>query len=79
MRKNKPQIPITEEQQYEGQYRSWLNDSHYWIEQESHNHICKWCGKWEPICSDSSTLCMKNPEILRILSYVDNPTKKLET
>jgi len=74
MIKRQPRPIISEQNEYEIQFFSWLHDSHYWIENENcDGMICKWCGKFALQSLNSSRLCMKNPEILRILSKEDNP------
>jgi hypothetical protein len=74
MIKRQPRPIISETKEYENQFFSWLHDSHYWIEDEKcDGAICKWCGAIALPLLNSSRLCMKNPEILRILSKEDNP------
>ena len=72
MIKRQPRPIISEQNEYENQFYSWLNDSHYWIEHETGNYSCKWCGTIMLPSLNTSRLCMKNPEILRILSKEDN-------
>lgn len=66
---------ISEENTYNNQFFSWLNDSHYWIQQSEFAFTCKWCAATMPQSLNDSRLCERNPEILRILSKQDNPIK----
>lgn len=66
MIKKLPQIPISEENEFQNQFYSWLNNSHYWVEQSSTVCVCKWCNIIMPIELERSVLCKNNPEILKI-------------
>jgi hypothetical protein len=62
----KPKYVLSDEQQFEIQVKSWLNDSHYWTEGQNGLICCLWCNKIQPIELNNSTLCYLNPEILKI-------------
>jgi hypothetical protein len=66
MIKHLPIKPINDEEQLQNQMYSWLNDSHYWIQQNDYSFICKWCGIYMPCMSIQSTLCVGNPELLKL-------------
>ena len=66
MIKNLPQVPISEENEFQNQWYNWLHNSHYWIEQSNHLCFCKWCNSMMPNQLDRSWLCKENPEILKI-------------
>lgn len=78
MIKRQPIPIISEEKEYENQFYHWLHDSHYWIEGENGSLTCKWCGILSLPTLNSSRLCVKNPEILRILSTLDNPINSIK-
>jgi hypothetical protein len=68
MIKRLPRPVESEESKFNRQFFQWLNDSHYWIEENGgKNATCKWCGAIMPQILDHSKLCMKNPEILKII------------
>jgi len=77
MIKRIPRPVESEESKFNRQYYEWLNDSHYWIEENDGCVItCKWCGKHMPQVLNHSTLCMKNPEILKIIEGEENNIDK---
>lgn len=74
MIKRRPEPIVSEENEYNNQFYSWLHDSHYWIVEEDFNvYYCKWCNRISPVNLEHSSLCLKNPEILKLLSKFDNP------
>ena len=66
MRKDIPQVLISEEDKFKLQFQSWLNDSHYWNYKDYGVAVCEWCYQVMPLSSEQSSLCIKNPEILKI-------------
>lgn len=81
MIKIKPAPVVSDEDLFRNQFFSWLNDSHYWEQVTTgmiNIYCCKWCNKIQPTEVNNSTLCMKNPEILKVLHGIDNQsTNKL--
>jgi hypothetical protein len=80
MIKRLPRPVESEENKFNREFYQWLNDSHYWIEEnDGKNVTCKWCGAVMPLMLNHSTLCKKNPEILKIIEetkrgiYDNNP------
>ena len=41
--------------------------------QDFNVYYCKWCNRISPVNLEHSSLCLKNPEILKLLSKFDNP------
>jgi hypothetical protein len=83
MIKRLPRPVESEESKFNRQFYDWLNDSHYWIEEnDGKNVTCKWCGQEMPQILNQSMLCLKNPEILKIIEetkkeiYDNNPEVK---
>lgn len=67
MIKRLPRPIESEESKFNREFYQWLNDSHYWIEESETVVECKWCGKIMPMMLKDSSLCLKNPEILKII------------
>ena len=62
-------IPIESESSvFNNQFKRWLHDSHNWIQKSSVVYVCKWCGMLMPMALNQSTLCLKNPEIMKIIA-----------
>jgi hypothetical protein len=61
-----PKPIISEENEFENQIYTWLNDSHYWIQKSDTSFVCKWCGEIMPMILNHSTLCKKNLELLKL-------------
>ena len=70
MIKRLPRPIISEENQFELDFYSWLNDSHYWIEKSNGGHQCEWCGQIQPQELNHSTLCQQNPEIVKLRQII---------
>ena len=66
MYKQKPIKQLSDEAEFELQFSSWKNDSHYWVEKDGLT-ICEWCNRIQPVMLIYSGLCLKNPEILRLI------------
>jgi len=62
----KPKYVYSEEELFKIQLQTWMNDSHYWTEGQNGLICCLWCNKIQPIQLDWSTLCLSNPEILKL-------------
>ena len=68
MREYKSQRVQSKEEFETTQIQEWLADSHYWINEHQTFH-CKWCGKLTTtVLQGDAFLCLKNPEIIKILT-----------
>lgn len=72
MIKRLPRPVESDESKFNREFYQWLNDSHYWIEENETDITCKWCGKIMPMVLNQSTLCTKNPEIVELINDKGN-------
>lgn len=68
MREYKSQKQETKEEHEDNQIKTWLADSHFWVEDYG-TFICKWCKRPTTASLDGdATLCLKNPEIEKLIN-----------
>lgn len=67
MEKRLPRPIESEKSKFNNQYYKWLHDSHYWIEKSETVFVCEWCGAIAPMTLSHSRMCLKNPEIKKII------------